>query len=132
GRVLCVTSTINKMLKKAPDIQRTFNTQNGGNTIDIRVYSLDDVEIKVIPSARFKTLYDFTDGCVADPSAKQINMMLMHPSCQVTRKKYAYMKLFTPGTDSRTADKYVWQTREYGDTFLLELKAPGIAFNVEA
>jgi len=40
--------------------------------------------------------------------------------------------LFTPGSDSRTADKYVYQNRSYGDTFLIENKASGIAINVEA
>jgi hypothetical protein len=132
GRVLCVTSAVHKLLKNAEGIQRTLGVQSNNGKIDRQVYSLDDVEIKKIPSARFKTKYNFTDGCVPATTAKQINMMLIHPSCQVTRKKYAYIKVFTPGHDSRTADKYVLQNRSYGDTFLLELKAPGIAFNVEA
>ena len=59
-------------------------------------------------------------------------MLKINPSCQVTRDKYAYIKLFTPGTDSRTADKYIYQNRNYGDSFLIENKACGIAFNVEA
>ena len=102
------------------------------HNIDRRVYSLDDVKIKKVPSSRMKTKYNFTNGCVAAEDAKQIYMILIHPSCQVTRRKYAYMKLFTPGTDSRTADKYVYQTREYGDTFLIKNKACGIAINAEA
>ena len=63
--------------------------------------------------------------------AKQINMILVHPSCVISRDKYAYMKLFTPGTDSRTADKYVYQNRYYADTFLIERKSTGIAINME-
>ena len=50
----------------------------------------------------------------------------------ISRDKYAYMKLFTPGTDSRTADKYVYQNRYYTDTFLIENKACGVAINAEA
>ena len=107
------------------------DSSNNGN-IDRRVYSLDDVKIKKVPSSRMKTKYNFTNGCVAAEDAKQIYMILIHPSCQVTRCKYAYMNLFTPGTDSRTADKYVYQTREYGDTFLIKNKACGIAINAEA
>ena len=123
---------MNKLLKNASQIQRSINVNSNNGNIDRRVYSLDDVKIIKVPSARFKTKYDFTDGCVPASSAKQINMILIHPSCVVSRDKYAYMKLFTPGTDSRTADKYVYQNRYYTDTFLIENKACGIAINAEA
>ena len=116
GRILYVTPAMNKLLKNASQIQRSINVNSNNGNIDRRVYSLDDVKIIKVPSA----------------SAKQINMILIHPSCVVSRDKYAYMKLFTPGTDSRTADKYVYQNRYYTDTFLIENKACGIAINAEA
>ena len=131
GRILYVTSAINKILKSAEGILRSINVGAAG-VIDRRVHGLDDVVIKTVPSARFKTKYDFTDGCVPASTAKQINMMLVHPSCVISRDKYAYMKLFTPGTDSRTADKYVFQNRYYTDTFLIERKSCGIAINAES
>ena len=131
GRVLYVTSTINKILKSADGITRTINAGAAG-VIDRRVHGLDDVTIKTVPSARFKTKYDFTTGCVPAADGKQINMILVHHSCVISRDKYAYMKLFTPGSDSRTADKYVYQNRYYTDTFLIERKACGIAINAEA
>lgn len=132
GRILYVTPAINKLLKNAQGIDRSLNVNSNNGSIDRRVYSLDDVVIKKVPSARMKTKYNFTNGCVPAGDAKQINMILIHPSCQVTRNKYAYMKLFTPGTDSRTADKYVYQNRNYGDTFLIKNKACGIAINAQA
>lgn len=132
GRILYVTSAMNKLIKNASQIQRSINVNSNDGNIDRRVYSLDDVKLIKVPSARFKTKYDFTDGCVPAEDAKQINMMLVHPSCVVSRDKYAYMKLFTPGSDSRTADKYVYQNRYYTDTFLIENKACGIAINAEA
>lgn len=131
GRVLYVTSAINKILKSAEGITRTISAGAAG-VIDRRVHGLDDVSIKTVPSARFKTAYNFTDGCVPADSAKQINMILVHPDCVISRDKYAYMKVFTPGTDSRTADKYIYQNRYYTDTFLIERKACGIAINAEA
>lgn len=131
GRILYVTSTINRILKSAEGITRTISAGAAG-VIDRRVHGLDDVTIKTVPSARFKTKYDFTDGCIPAVNAKQVNMILVHPSCVITRDKYAYMKLFTPGTDSRTADKYVYQNRYYTDTFLIERKSCGIAINAEA
>lgn len=131
SRILYITSTINKILKNAQGITRTMSVGAAG-VIDRRVHGLDDVQIKTVPSSRFKTLYDFTDGCVPAAAAKQINMILVHPSCVISRDKYSYIKLFTPGTDSRTADKYVYQNRYYTDTFLIENKACGIAINAEA
>lgn len=132
GRILYVTPAMNKIIKNAQNIQRSLDVNSNNGKVDRRIYSLDDVTIKKVPSSRMKTKYDFTNGCVPASGAKQIHMILIHPSCQVTRRKYAYMKLFTPGTDSRTADKYVYQTREYGDTFLIKNKACGIAINAEA
>lgn len=132
GRILYVTPAINKLLKNAEGLTRNVDVNSNNGNIDRRVYSLDDVTIVKVPSARFKTKYDFTNGCVPAADAKQINMILIHPSCQVTRSKYAYIKVFTPGTDSRTADKYVFQNRNFGDTFLIQNKACGIAINAEA
>lgn len=131
GRILYVTPTMNKIVKAAEGIQRTI-TINTPSTINRKVHSLDDVKIKMVPSSRMKTKYNFTDGCVAAEDAKQINWILLHPSCVVCRDKYSYIKLFTPGTDSRTADGYLYQNRNYGDLFLLEKKVDGCSMNVSA
>jgi len=131
GRILYATPAMRKIIKEAEGIQRMI-VVNTPSTINRKVHSLDDVTIKSVPSARMKTKYDFTDGCVAAEDAKQINWILIHPSCVVCRDKYSYIKLFTPGTDSRTADGYLYQNRNYGDLFLLEKKVAGCAMNVEA
>lgn len=131
GRILYATPAVNKLLKNAEGLTRNIDVNSNNRKIDRRVYSLDDVTIVKVPSSRFKTKYNFTNGCVAAVDAKQINMILIHPSCVVSRDKYAYMNLFTPGTDSRTADKYIYQNRYYTDTFLIENKACGIAMNVD-
>lgn len=131
GRILYLTSAMQKLIKEADGITRTFSVGTAG-VIDRRVHTLDDVIMKQVPSGRFKTKYNFTDGCVPAADAKQMNMILVHPSCVISRDKYAYMKVFTPGTDSRTADKYIYQNRYYTDTFLIERKACGLAINKEA
>ena len=95
GRIFYVTSAINKLLKSADGITRTMSVGAAG-VIDRRVHGLDDVQIKTVPSARFKTKYEFTNGCTPAAAAKQVNAMLLHPSCVISRDKYAYMKLFTP------------------------------------
>lgn len=132
GRILYVTPAMDKIIKNAEGMDRYISITSGSNSINRKVHSLDDVTIKKVPSSRLKTLYNFTNGCVADGSAKQINFILIHTSCVVCRDKYSYIKLFTPGTDSRTADGYLYQNRSYGDLFLLEKKVDGVAMNVEA
>lgn len=131
GRIMYVTPTVRKLLKEAEGIQRTLSVTTP-STINRKVHSLDDVAIKSVPSARMKTKYDFTDGCVPATDAKQINFILLHPSAVICRDKYSYIKLFTPGTDSRTADGYLYQNRNYGDLFLIERKAAGVSMNVQA
>lgn len=131
GRILYVTPTMRKIIKEAEGIQRVMTVTTPA-TINRNVHSLDDVVIKSVPAARMKTKYVFTEGCKPDGEAKQINWILIHPSCVVCRDKYSYIKLFTPGTDSRTADGYLYQNRSFGDLFLLEKKVEGCAMNVEA
>ena len=131
GRILYVTPTMNKIVKEAEGIQRSIAV-NTASSINRKVHSLDDVTIKMVPAARLKSKYNFTDGCVAASDADQINWILIHPTCTVCRDKYSYIKLFTPGTDSRTADGYLYQNRKYGHLFLLEKKIQGCAMNVTA
>lgn len=131
GRVIYCTPKIRKLLKRAEGIQRTFDVQNTGTAINRNIYSLDDVKIKKVPSGRMKSKYDFSNGCVAAGDAKQINIILIHPSCVVSRDKYAYINVFSPGHDSRTADKYMLQSRFYMDLFLIKNKAVAVSINVE-
>lgn len=131
GRMMYITSAINKLFKEAEGISRSISVGAAG-VINRNVHSIDDVQKIVVPSSRLKTVYDFTNGCKPSETAKQMNMILVHPSCVVSRDKYSYMKLFTPGSDSRTADSYIYQNRYYSDTFLIERKAAGIAINKEA
>lgn len=131
GRIIYATPTYKKMLKRAKEIQR-FIMANQSNGINRQVHSLDDVEIIMVPSDRMKTAYNFTTGFTPEVSAKQINMILIHPSCVVCRDQYSYINVFTPGTDSRTADGYLYQNRNFGDLFLLDMKKEGCAMNVEA
>lgn len=118
--IMYATPAYKKLLKNANGISRSLNV-NSNNSIDRRVRSIDDIkEIKEVPSARLKTLFNFTNGCVAESTAKQIDYIIIDPEAQVSRVKYAYIKLFTPGTDSRTADKYIYQNRRYNGTFALD------------
>ena len=132
GRILYVTPAVNKLFKQAKDIQRVLGVNGSNGDVKRSIYSLDDVKIKQVQSARMKSQYNFTNGCVATEEAKQMNFILIHPSCEVAREKYSYIKAFTPGHDSRTADNYLLQSRFYMDAFLIKNKAAGIFINATA
>lgn len=127
GRLLYVTPAVHKILKEAEGLTRMLNVNPNNGSIYRNVHQLDDVEIIRVPSARFKTAYDFTEGFT--PTGEQINAILVHPSAVVARERYDYIKMFAPGSDSRVGSSYVYQNRKYQDLFVLEQRVPGIAIN---
>lgn len=132
GRILYVTPKTYKLLKEAQGIERFINVSPEARTVNRNVSTLDDVKIITVPSGRMKTEYDFSDGCVPADGAGQINAILLHPNSVVAREKYDYIRLFTPGSDSRTGDGYIYQNRKYGDLFLLEKRLEGVQINYTA
>ena len=134
GRILYLTPALYKVFKSADGLTRVLHVNDGsGNTpVNRKIYDLDDVELVKVPKARFKTDYDFSDGCVPADDAKQINAILVHPDSVVARDRYEYIKMFAPGSDAYTGDDWVYQNRNYGDLFVLKARLAGIAINAEA
>lgn len=132
--ILYCTSAYKTLLKNAAGITRTLNVGGGESNLDRRVKSIDDIaKIQTVPSARFKTAFNFTNGWAAATGAKQIDYILIDPESQVSREKYSYIKVFTPGHDSRTADNYLYQNRKYNGTFGIdELLVKGCIIHTEA
>lgn len=132
GRIFYCTAAHMKLIKEAEGIDRSILISGPAGVVNRKVHTLDDVALVSVPYSRLKTAYDFTTGFAPASAAKQINHILVHPSAVVARQKYGYIKLFTPGSDSRTADMYVYQNRRYMDLFLLTRKLDGVKINVEA
>lgn len=130
GRLLYLTPAMFKIAKNAQGLTR-YMTVNGmaDGAVNRKIWDLDDVEIVKVPKARMKTQYDFTDGFTPSTKAGQINAIAVHPDSVVARERYAYIKMFAPGTDSRTGDGYIYQNRKYGDLFVLAQRLDGIAIN---
>jgi len=128
GRYLYVTPAINTMLKQAKDNNRFL--QNGDANIQRAIKSLDEVTIEKVPSALMKTVYDFTEGYKAGSGAKQINMLLVHPSAVITPEKYAFAQLDAPSAGSE--GKYVYFEESYDDVFILNKRKNAIKFSVSA
>lgn len=133
GRILYLTPAIFKIAKNAQGLTRFIDVKGmSDGTVNRKVWDLDDVEIVKVPSARMKTAYNFTDGFKPATGAGQINAIAVHPDSVVARERYAYIKMFAPGTDSRTGDGYIYQNRKYGDLFVLNQRLAGIAINADS
>lgn len=126
GRILYVTPAINTILKNAAALARQI--MNGDENIKRAVASLDEVKIERVPSALMKTIYDFTEGWVVGDGAKQINMLLVHPSAVITPEKYAFAQLDAPS--ALTNGKYYYFEESYDDTFLLKKRKNAVMFNI--
>ncbi|QUW34600.1 capsid protein (plasmid) [Bacillus cereus] len=129
GRILYVTPQVNKLLKQAKEIQRMLVLNSNNGTANRNVYSLDDVKIKPVPSTRMKTAYNFTNGAVPDATAKQINMMLVHPLALISPQQYDFVSLDSPS--ATTGGKFLYYERKYWDVFAIQKKVEGIKFNIE-
>lgn len=129
GRILYVTHEVKTLLKSAQNISRSISVEDGPNAIDRRVSRLDQVEIVGVPSTLMKTLYDFSNGWAVAKTAKQINMMLIHPLAVITPVSYTFSQLSAPSALSE--GKYVYYEESFEDVFILNKKADAIQFNVE-
>lgn len=129
GRILYVTPTVRKILKSAAGLSRNINVGQPGQSITRLVSRLDEVEIVTVPSIRMKSSYDFTNGAVPDANAKQINMILVHPSAVIAPEKYDFVSLEEPSAS--TGGKYLYYERVYWDVFILENKVGGVIINME-
>lgn len=132
GRMLKVTPRVYTMLKNAEKLQRFIDVSGGAKNIDRNVRSLDEVTIVTVPSDRMKTLYDFSEGFTPGEGAKQINMMLYHPSAILAPVKVADIYLWNKGETPESAFGYLYQNRMYTDLFVIKPKMSAIAINVEA
>ena len=131
GRVLYVTPTVERVLKTAAGISRSLGVQSNNGVIDRRVSVLDNVRLQVIPSARMKTIYDFSDGFKPGVGAKQMNMILLHPSAVIAPIKHSAIYLFAPG-EHTNGDGWLYQNRMYTDLFLYEKRVDAVQIHVEA
>ena len=128
GRILYVIPSVYTILKQAEKITRMLEVTRD-TAVNRHVRALDDVTIKRIPRGRMKTAYDFTEGFTPAVSAKQINMILVHPSAVIAADKHAYINLWAPGSHTQ-GDGYLYQNRKYGDLFVLNTRSDGIKINL--
>lgn len=130
GRILYVTPAVKTLIKNAKDIVRTVNVSNSTTALNRTISRIDEVEIISVPSDLMKTVYDFTKGWKAGESAKQINMLLIHPIAVFTPVSYSFASMETPS--AHTKGKYLYYEESFEDVFILNQRKNAIKFNTEA
>lgn len=128
-RIRCkMTPDTYKLLKEAAGITRFVEADTGVRNIDRNVGKLDGVAIMEVPKDLMMSAYDFTNGWVIDPNAKQINLIMFDPLAIAAPVVYDTSMMTAPTAQSK--GKWLYYERYYYDVFALNQRLPGIFVNL--
>lgn len=105
---------------------------------ELKVKEIDGCPIIRVPSARFKTSYDFLDGVTEDETdggfaeatgAKPINWMILVKSAPVAVSKTDVARIFDPMTN-QTANAWKIDYRKYHDLWIMDNGMNGVLVSV--
>lgn len=125
GRILYVDTYTKTLIDNAITIVRA----NGQSSIAKAVTRLEEVEVIAVPTKLMKTKYTFTTGFAPAGDAKDIAMMLVHPSAILPIASYEFSQLQAPS--ALTQGKYVYFEESFEDIFILNKRHDAIKFVVK-
>ena len=125
GRILYCDTFTKTLITKAIAIVRS----NAQKTIVRDVERLEEVTITSVPTDLLKTAYTFNDGYKAEGGAKNIKMLLVHPSSILPIVSYSFAQLESPSAMSQ--GKYVYFEESFEDVFILNKKVDAIQIIVK-
>lgn len=134
GRILYVDTYTKTLLDTAISIVRN----NGDKVLSRIVSRLDEVDIQSVPTVLFKTAYTFNDGktegqkeggFVAASGAKDMAMILVHPSAVLPIVSYSFAQMEEPSALSQ--GKYVYFEESFEDVFILNKRHDAIQICVK-
>lgn len=125
GRILYCDTYTKTLITKAVAIVRS----NAQKTIVRDVERLEEVNIVTVPTDLMKTSYTFTEGFEAAGDAKDIKMLLIHPSSVLPVVSYSFAQLEAPSALSE--GKYVYFEESFEDVFILNKRVDAIQIIVK-
>lgn len=134
GRVLYCDTYTKTLIDNAIAIVRN----NGDKKLVRSVSRIEEVDIVSVPTALFKTEYKFNDGktsgqtdggFVAKSTAKDMAMILLHPSAILPIVSYSFAQLQPPSALSQ--GKYVYFEESFEDVFILNKRVDAIQICVK-
>ncbi len=127
GRLLYVDTYTKTLIDNAKDVVR----QSGNQVLGRTVSRIDEVEVIGVPTTAMKSEYvlSATDGFSVAESAKDVKMLLVHPSAVIPVITYEFAELGLPSALSQ--GKYTYFEESFEDVFIYDKKHDGIQFYVE-
>ena len=125
GRILYVDTYTKTLIDNAITIVRA----NGQSSIAKAVTRLEEVEVIAVPTKLMKTKYTFTTGFAPAGDAKDIAMMLVHPSAILPIASYEFSQLQAPS--ALIQGKYVYFEESIEYIFILNKRHDAIKFVVK-
>lgn len=134
GRVLYCDTYTKTLIDNAIAIVRN----NGDKKLVRSVSRIEEVDIVSVPTALFKTEYTFNDGktsgqtdggFIAKSTAKDMAMILLHPSAILPIVSYSFAQLQPPSALSQ--GKYVYFEESFEDVFILNKRVEAIQICVK-
>lgn len=130
GRILFVSPTLYGYLKAGI----TRMVLNRDDNVNYNVAMYNDMQVIMVPQARFYTAIDLLDGTTLgeeaggfakDAAGLDINFQIVHPSAVRKIAKHVAPRVFPAGVWQRS-DGAAFQYRIYHDVFALDNKVDGI------
>lgn len=118
-----VSGAYEKVLRQSTQLSKSINVNTGPNAVNGKIYDIDGVEIRVVPSARMKTEYTFLDenGYETKAWAQEMNFIVLAESAVDGFVKHQKIKVFT-SDENQTADGEKVMARVYHDCWVYENK----------
>ena len=127
GRLLYVDTFTKTLIDTAKDVVR----QSGNQVLGRTVSRIDEVEVIGVPTSAMKSEYilSATDGFSVAEGAKNVKMLLVHPSAVIPVITYDFAELGLPSALSQ--GKYTYFEESFEDVFIYDKKHDGIQFYIE-
>lgn len=127
GRLLYVDTFTKTLIDTAKDVSR----KSGDSVLGRTVSRIDEVEVIGVPTSAMKSEYilSATDGFSVAEGAKDVKMLLVHPSAVIPVITYDFAELGLPSALSQ--GKYTYFEESFEDVFIYDKKHDGIQFYIE-
>lgn len=126
GRILYADTYTKTLIDTAKDVVR----QSGNQVLGRTVSRIDEVDVIGVPTSAMKSKFNLssTDGFSVDENAKDVKMLLVHPSAVIPVIAYDFAELGEPSALSQ--GKWTYFEESFEDVFIYNKKHDGIQFYV--
>lgn len=128
GRILYADTPTKTLIDTAKEAARNLSAQD--TAVARSLDRIGEVEVVGVPMSAMKSAYNFTDdGFEVAKDAKNVKMILIHPSAVIPVIAYDFAQLGAPSSLSQ--GKWTYFEESFEDVFIYNKKHDAIQFYVE-